>query len=110
MSRPIPASMVRLRNQIRDAETKADQALIAKTELMRSILLYRQTEEVPAPHTGQDAIIRLGRAIQNDISSAGDLFRTHNCLTTAKTEIMGPGHEDTLKFATEAEMDETAAA
>lgn len=96
---PAPAYMARIRNQIRTAEAKADESLMAKLDVMRSILRARLVEDIPAPHVGQDAIIRLGRAIQSDINSANDVFRSHNALVDAKTRITGgPGHGDTLAF------------
>lgn len=97
---PAPAYMARIRSQIRDAEAKADVSLIAKLDLMRAILHARQAEDMPAPHVGQDAINRLGRAVTSDISSANDVFRSHNALLDAKTQITGcpPGHGDTLGF------------
>jgi hypothetical protein len=96
---PAPAYMARIRNQIREAEAKADVSLMAKLDVMRSILHARQVEDLPAPHVGQDAIIRLGRAIQSDISSTNDVFRSHNALVDAKVEITGgPGHGETLPF------------
>jgi hypothetical protein len=100
MTAAAPAYMARIRRQIRDAEAKADDSLIAKLDLMSSILRARQVEDVPAPHVGQDAIIRLGRAVASDISSANDIFRSHNALLDAQTQITGcpPGHGDTLSF------------
>lgn len=99
---PAPAYMARIRNQIRHAEAKADESLIAKLEVMTSILRARQVEDMPAPHVGQDAIIRIGRAIASDISSANDIFRSHNALTAARIQITGgPGHEETFGFVEE---------
>lgn len=95
----VPAYMARIRKQIRLAEAKADESLLAKLDVMRSILQARQVEDLPAPHIGQDAIVRLGRAIQSDISSSNDIFRSHNALVDAKIKITGgPGHGDTLAF------------
>ena len=96
---PVPAYMARLKSQIRHAEAKADERLIATLDVMRSILHARQVEEMPAPHIGQEAVVRLGRAVQSDISAQNDLFRTHNALVDAKTLITGaPGHDDTLAY------------
>lgn len=108
---PVPAYMVRIKKQIRAAETKADESLLAKLDVMSSILRARQSEDMPAPHVGQEAIVRLGRAIQSDISGANDIFRSHNALVADKTEIMGiPGHDDTLAFVeTEGEERQAAA-
>ncbi|MDO9361884.1 MAG: hypothetical protein Q7T60_03085 [Sphingopyxis sp.] len=108
---PAPAYMARIRNQIRDAEAKADVSLIAKLDVMRSILHARQVEDLPAPHVGQDAIVRLGRAIQSDISSTNDIFRSHNSLVDAKVEITGgPGHGETLPFVEDGGVERQAAA
>jgi hypothetical protein len=96
---PVPAYMARIRNQIRAAEAKADESLLAKLDVMSSILRARQVEDIPAPHVGQEAIVRMGRAIQSDISSANDMFRSHNALVDAKIQITGgPGHGDTFAF------------
>lgn len=96
---PVPAYMMRIKSQIRLAEAKADESLIAKLDVMRSILHARQVEETPAPHIGQEAVIRLGRAVQSDINAQNDLFRTHNALVDARTLITGaPGHDDTLAY------------
>jgi len=99
MTIAIPAYMMRIRNHIRTAEAKADESLLAKLDVMQAILRARQTEDLPAPHVGQDAIVRLGRAIQSDIASANDVFRSHNALVDAKTQIAGgPTHDDTWAF------------
>ncbi|WP_194954675.1 hypothetical protein [Sphingopyxis solisilvae] len=106
----VPAYMARIRHQIRSAEAKADESLLAKLEVLSSILRARQVEDIPAPHIGQDAIVRLGRAIQSDISSANDVFRSHNALNEARVQITGgPGHEVTLTFAEDSEPVQAAA-
>ena len=108
---PAPAYMARIRSEIRDAEAKADESLLAKLKVMSSILRARQVEDIPAPHVGQDAIIRIGRAIQSDISSANDIFRSHNALVDAKTTITGgPGHSDTFAFVEDSNTGRQAAA
>jgi hypothetical protein len=107
----VPAFMIRIRNQIRAAEAKADESLLAKLDVMSTILRARQVEEAPAPHIGQDAIVRLDRAIQSDISAANDVFRSHNALVEAKVQITGgPNHDDTPVFAGTSDLDEEAAA
>mgnify|MGYP003575408650 CR=1 FL=1 len=108
---PVPAYIPRLRNQIRDAEAKADESLLATLTVMSAILKARQVEDMPAPHIGQEAVIRLGRAVQSSISTQNDLFRSHNALVDAKTLITGaPGHGDTFAFVEEAETGKRAAA
>ena len=107
----VPAFMIRIRNQIRAAEAKADESLLAKLDVMSTILRARQVEEVPAPHIGQDAIVRLGRAIQSDISAANDVFRSHDALVEARAQITGgPNHDDTPAFAGTRNSGEEAAA
>lgn len=103
MSQPTPLVVHQLRNLTHRAEALADEALIAKCELMSQILRARQSENVPAPHVGQDGIIRLSRAIQRDVSSQADLFRTHNALTTACHEVFADlPHDDTPEYTEEA--------
>lgn len=95
MTNATPAYMVRIRQHIRRAEAKADESLLAKLDVMSALLRARQSEEMPAPHVGQEAVVRLGRAIQSDISGANDVFRSHNALVEAKTLITGSfGHDD----------------
>lgn len=85
----IPIAYYQVSNQLRAAEAKGDEALLAKLELMQQMLRVRQTEKVPSPHIGQDGIIRLARAIQADIESQTDLFRTHTAIKKAGAEIFG---------------------
>jgi hypothetical protein len=69
---------------------------MAKLDLMRQLLRVRQTEDMPAPHVGQDGIIRLARSIQSAVDSQNDLFRTHDALTKARHEIWADlPHDDT---------------
>lgn len=110
MQTPVPAYMARLRNQMRDAEMKSDQSLLAKVELLRGMLHARLTEDLPAPHTGQQAVIRVARAIQSEISSANDLFRVHDQLTGVRQSIVGVLPEEDTPMAPSGELDEPAAA
>lgn len=87
MSQPLPLAIPKLRALVREAESASDAALIAKLDLPRGILHTRQTERMPAPHTGQAGIMRLTRAIQSDLSAQNDLFRTHDAMTRASHEI-----------------------
>ena len=100
MSKPVPLTMINMRRLVRNAEAKSDESLIAKLELMKQMLRVRQTEAVPSPHVGQDGIIRIAKAIQADVTSQNDLFRTHNALTRAGHEIFADlPHDDTEKYA-----------
>jgi len=99
MSHPVPLAIPQVRNLIRTAEAKADEALLAKVELMQGMLRVRQSADVPAPHTGQEGLLRLGRAIQTDLASQSDLFRAHSALTKAAHEIWADApHDDTPDY------------
>src|SRR3546814_14060743 len=92
---PVPAYMMRIRNQIRAAEAKADESLLAKLDVMSSILRARQIEDIPAPNVGHEAIIRLGRALKSEIRGANDVFGTHTALVDATTtNTVMSGHAD----------------
>lgn len=95
MSLAIPVYVTRIRKQLHAAEAASDASLLANLDLMRSIVSSRQTESTPTPYVGQQALIRLGRAVQGHISTANDIFRAHEELhRIAKQDLMVPGEED----------------
>jgi len=95
MSKAVPAFVSRIRKQLHAAEAASDASLLANLELMRSIVSSRQAELVPTPYVGQQALIRLGRAVQGQISTANDIFRAHEDLhRIARQELMVSGEED----------------
>jgi len=95
MPQPIPAYVSRIRKQLHAAEAAGDASLLANLDLMRSIVGARQTEAAPTPYVGQQALIRLGRAVQSQIAMANDIFRAHEELhRVAKQELMVAGEED----------------
>lgn len=91
-----PAAYVsRIRKQLHAAESASDASLLANLELMRSIVSSRQAEKTPTPYVGQQALIRLSRAVQGQIASANDIFRAHEELHRIATqELMVSGEED----------------
>lgn len=98
MTQAVPAYVSRIRKQLRAAEASSDASLLANLELMRSIISSRQTEAAPTPYIGQQALIRLSRAVQGQISSSNDIFRAHEELhRIAKQELMVAGEEDKPK-------------
>lgn len=98
MSDPVPAYVSRIRKQLHAAEAACDASLLANLDLMRSIVSARQTEQAPTPYVGQQALIRLGRAIQEQIATANDVFRAHEELhRVAKQELMVAGEENKPK-------------
>lgn len=95
MTYPVPVYVSRIRKQIHAAEAASDASLLANLELMRSIVSARQTEDAPTPYVGQQALIRLSRAVQEQIASANDIFRAHEELhRVAKQELMVAGEEN----------------
>lgn len=89
MSEPTTAYVSRISKQLHAAELASDASLLANLDLMRSIVSSRQVETVPTPYIGQQALIRLGRAIQGQISTANDIFRAHEELhRIAQKELM----------------------
>lgn len=95
MSQAAPAYVSRIRKQLRAAEAASDASLLANLELMRSIITSRQTEDAPTPYIGQQALMRLFRAAQAQISTANDIFRAHEELhRVAKEVLLVPGEED----------------
>ena len=77
MSKPTAAFVSRIRRQLHAAEAASDASLLTNLDLMRSIVSSRQVERVPTPYIGQQALIRLARAVQGQISTANDIFRAH---------------------------------
>lgn len=80
MSLTVAAATMRIRRQLKDAEVKSDAALLAKLELMSSMVLARQAVEVEAGAIGQKAIVRLARSMQFEIDATSDLYRAHEDL------------------------------
>lgn len=80
MSLTIAAATVRLRRHLKAAEMKSDEALLAKLELMSSMVLARQSVETGAGAIGQKAIVRLARSMQAEIDATSDLYRAHEDL------------------------------
>lgn len=95
MSKPTAAFASRIRRQLHAAEAASDASLLTNLDLMRSIVSSRQAEKVPTPYIGQQALIRLARAVQGQISTANDIFRAHEELhRVAQKELMLPAEED----------------
>lgn len=95
MSHPVPAYISRIRKQLHAAEAASDASLLANLDLMRLILGTRQAEAAPTPYVGQQALVRLGRAVQAQIATANDIFRAHEELhRVARQELMVAGEED----------------
>ena len=109
MTLKMETAALRIRRDLRDAESKSDAALIAKAKLLETMLTARQCDGVEV-NTGQRAIIRLAHAIQSQVNVATDLFRVHDEMVKiavetgiadedGSTERTGLGDQDILKVA-----------
>lgn len=84
---PVPAATARIRAQLSNAERKADDALIATSELMVTMLKARANPEVPV-HTGQLALIRLMNAQKALLNGSSEIFRCHDAVGTVARELL----------------------
>lgn len=85
MTLHVRTAAVRIRRDLRAAEAQADAALLANAKLLESMLLARALPEAEV-HTGQKAIIRLARAIQEQVNASSDLFRVHDAMSEVGRE------------------------
>ena len=77
MTMPISASAARIARDVRTAEEKFDEVLLASAKLMETLVTARQHPGVQV-HAGQKALIRLVRAQQNIVDGSSDMFRVHD--------------------------------
>jgi len=80
------AATARIARQLKDAEQKADEALLALSELMTTLLHARASTDV-VPHTGQAALMRLAQAQRSIIDGGSDLFRVHDVMSSIGREL-----------------------
>lgn len=85
MSIPTSAAAARIRTQLRDAEAKFDEALLASANLMATMVMARANPAVEV-HTGQKALLRLAQAQRSMLNGSSNLFRVHD-------ELVGVGRE-----------------
>ncbi|WP_206240895.1 hypothetical protein [Novosphingobium terrae] len=79
MTMTISAATARLARQLPQAEQDIDQALMALTTLLNSMVAARSAEGV-APGTGEMAIQHVGKAIEGLISASGEVAKAHGRL------------------------------
>lgn len=84
---PISAATARIRAQLSNAERKADEALIATSELMLTMLHARANPEVPV-HTGQVALVRLMNAQKALLEGSSEIFRCHDAVGNVARELL----------------------
>jgi hypothetical protein len=80
------AATARIARQLKEAEQKADHALLALAELMVTLVQARGEADI-APHTGQTALVRLVHAQRSIIEGSSDLFRVHDGMAKLGREL-----------------------
>lgn len=89
MSKEIDATAARLQQEVPTAETRIDDALIAVSSLMASVVTARRdTTGVPAAK-GHATIQRLAKAQMALVDASGNVMRVHGELVTLGREIAG---------------------
>ncbi len=86
MNLPASAATARIARQLNIAEKKTDEALLAASELLSSMLRARSNPDVVV-HTGQKALIRLVRAQQSILNGSSDIFRVHDEMSSIGREL-----------------------
>lgn len=88
MSNAIPAMTVRLQRDVPAAEARIDDALIAVSSLMTSMVTARRETGV-SPRTGQASLVRLAKAQVSLIDVSNDVLRVHGELAEIGKEMAG---------------------
>lgn len=86
MNLTIETAAMRIRRQIRNAEQKTDEALLAQSSLLGEMISARTAFNVN-PSAGQKAVIRLATAQKNLVDSQNNLLRTHDALVEIYKEV-----------------------
>lgn len=79
MPQSIPLMAARLEREVPAAEAKVDDAIIALSSLMTSMVTARRESGVPAK-TGQSTILRLAKAQMSLVHVSSDVLRVHGDL------------------------------
>lgn len=88
MSGNLNAMTLRLQQDVPVAEASLDNALIAVSTLMTSVVTARQCVGVEAK-TGQASILRLAKAQLSLVEVSGDVLRVHGELADIAQETAG---------------------
>ncbi|MBI1402298.1 MAG: hypothetical protein GC147_03685 [Porphyrobacter sp.] len=85
-----------LKKLVREAESVADEAIIAMARLKQAMLAARQNPEVEV-HTGQRALVRLTEAEGHALAMSTHLLRVHDELSkVARVHAGGDSDIDTV--------------
>ena len=82
----IQPAAIRIQRQLREAEEADDRALLAKIQLMESMVRARLVNDVNAM-TGQAALLRLNRANQSQLDARNDLGRVHSAMIEVAFQV-----------------------
>lgn len=88
MSQIFDAMTARLQRDVPQAESRIDDALIAVSSLITSVVTARKETGVPKK-TGQGTILRLARAQMSLVQVSGDILRAHGELAEIGQETAG---------------------
>lgn len=88
MSNSLTAMAARLQRDVPNAEARIDDAMIAMSSLMKSMVTARRETGVPAK-TGHTSILRLAKAQVSLVEVSGDVLRVHGELTEVGRETAG---------------------
>lgn len=86
MPQSIPVMAARLQRDVPTAEAKVDDAIIALSSLMASMVTARRETGVPA-QTGQASILRLAKAQMSLVGVSNDVLRIHGELLDLNKEM-----------------------
>lgn len=83
-----PTAAMRIRRELAVAEKASDELLLKLTALQGTMIAARIDTEV-AVHTGQEALLRLQKAMSKAIAAQTDLLRAHDSIAKVGREVMG---------------------
>jgi len=89
MSESFSLTAARLQRQVPAAETRIDDALIAVSSLMTSVVTARRDTPGVAPASGQATISRLLKVQSALVGASGDVLRVHGELANIARETGG---------------------
>lgn len=81
-------AVLRLSRDLPNAERKIDEALIATTAILQTVIDARSVVGVPAREV-QQTLLRLTKVQNALLEASGDLFRSHGDLSRFHQEYMG---------------------
>jgi hypothetical protein len=79
------SATARIARQLKEAEVKVEEALLASSELFSTLIRARANAD--SPHVGQSALIRLVQAQRSILDGSSDLFRVHDVMSSIGREM-----------------------